>query len=632
MMASNSVLLSTAETKLMISDWLATELRQRLSAAVRHGILASLLASPVLAQTQTEPNGSISPKGRAKATAATADTWYLGFPRFKIPFNVDATKTDLAEVQLWVSTDAGETWQMHGIKNPKEKNFDFRAAAEGEYYFSVQTVDKAGNSFPSQSPPLKVFVDTTDPETAIRADLNAVGQLVVDVRVADENLLVDTATLRLRTDRDTSWQDVHVADLELFDGVYQGQVLFNVPQCREIGIVFAVSDRADNQGEAKFQFAMPRTAGTEQDMTLASTPVSQTGIKSTTGRNIPNSVAWNPSPAAQDGSRTLPAARTPRNQFHVVPPGQANSPPVTSPPSRRSAPSQDPGVSVVDLKKPAGNGPGMLATSSQGPLSMSPSVGTQSGPEELPTPVATDEQEVVTQKTTSEDTTLSSPIDRQVSGDSAFGKAYHCKSRAFSLDYSVEALGGTTLSEIELWGTEDGGRNWQQWGSDPDRQSPFDVQVGNDGLFGFRMVIVSENGIVSNRPKSGDSADVWINVDTSVPEAKITRAVYGEGPEDGMLVIDYECGDGHLVERPITLSFSEGVDGPWTPIANGLKNTGIYLWKASREIPEQIFIRLEVVDKAGNVGLHRLDVPIDTKGLAPRGRIQGFRPILSPSK
>jgi hypothetical protein len=97
-----------------------------------------------------------------------------------------------------------------------------------------------------------------------------------------------------------------------------------------------------------------------------------------------------------------------------------------------------------------------------------------------------------------------------------------------------------------------------------------------------------------------------------------------------MLVIDYTCSDIHLVDRPVTLSFSEHQTGPWTTIATGLKNTGMYLWKADPNLPEHVYLKIEVVDKAGNTGIHRLDLPIDIKGLAPRGRIQGIRPIISP--
>ena len=90
------------------------------------------------------------------------------------------------------------------------------------------------------------------------------------------------------------------------------------------------------------------------------------------------------------------------------------------------------------------------------------------------------------------------------------------------------------------------------------------------------------------------------------------------------------CTDDNLHERPITLSYSETQSGPWVTLASGLKNTGIYLWKADSNLPENIFLRLEAVDKAGNVGTHTLDLPINVQGLSPRGRIQGFRPISNP--
>ncbi len=195
------------------------------------------------------------------------------------------------------------------------------------------------------------------------------------------------------------------------------------------------------------------------------------------------------------------------------------------------------------------------------------------------------------------------------------------------MDYAVDSLRGLALADIELWGTQDRGNTWEKWGSDPDRESPFDVQVANDGLFGFRMVIIGENGLVSNRPQDGDQADMWINVDTKTPSVRITRALYGEGAEAGMLVIDYTCNDENLHDKPITLSYSERPSGPWSTIAAGLRNTGIYLWKADPGLPQQVYIRIQAVDRAGNTDEHRLELPINLRGLTPRGRIQGFRPI-----
>lgn len=542
-----------------------------------------------------------SPTSPAVSQGPQSSVSYLAYPRFKIPFNVDANRKDLSEVQLWVSTDEGATWQMHGMAKPSERQFEFRAAAEGIYYFSVQTVDQSGNAFPSQSPPLKVFVDTTKPEAAMRADLDQKGQLVVDIRVAEDHLKSQTASLRVRTDRSPEWQAISLEDLVAANDIFETQAILKLPQCREVALVFEVQDQANNTGQATFLYAMPRTAAGEKDMTLASAPSGNqsnlpqlaTQQSSTRVPEIPNAKAWN-----------------------VASEGGANA-------SNQVANTESSKPAVVDLTIPTSRGPGLLTNSSKSTSPAPRDTGAEAlslSPSKVTPNNVTDVAEGAAE--------LQTKAAETAPDKSAISEAFHCKSRAFSLDYSVEALGGSRLSEIELWGSEDGGRTWQQWGTDPDRQSPFDVQVGNDGMFGFRMVIVNENGLVSNRPKDGETADAWINVDTSSPEVKITRALYGEGPEDGMLVIDYKCSDGHITDRPISLSYSEGVDGPWTAIATGLKNTGIYLWRADPEIPAKVFLKLEAADKAGNVGTHKLDVPIDTKGLAPRGRIQGFRPII----
>jgi hypothetical protein len=205
--------------------------------------------------------------------------------------------------------------------------------------------------------------------------------------------------------------------------------------------------------------------------------------------------------------------------------------------------------------------------------------------------------------------------------------AYHSRSRAFSLDYAVDSLRGAAVSDIELWGTEDQGRTWQKWGSDPDRQSPFDVQVGNDGMFGFRMVVIGGNGLVSNRPQNGDAADMWINVDTQMPTVNITRALYGEGDQAGMPLIEFNGADDNMHDRPVTLSYSERPTGPWVTIASGLASSGKYAWKADPSLPKQVFLRAQAVDRAGNTQEHRLELPVSLRGIAPQGRIQGFRPI-----
>lgn len=554
-------------------------------------------------------------------------TLFFPHAQFKIPFNVEPTGSQPKQVQLWVSTDEGGSWQLQGTSPADRRNFEFRAAAEGLYLFSVQTVDSSGGAHPSPQPPLRVFVDTTKPQATVKADINARGQVLVDLQISEEHLKSDSVDLRYRSDSETEWHTVKVTDLVRAGQVYEAELTLTVPPARELVFALVVADEAGNVGEATYQLAMPRTASAPADVKLASQQqTSRQGQHPTSpfsGPQAPVAAAPSakPSPAVQTLQPTPGAVEWRQDGTQAV----ANKTQVAQPRHDGSV--------------------GQLAGS--GGLSLDPSSGNSGNSgvvvEELPSPRPIESEsaglpvaknEAALQGLPASPESKPSDVDKvgnkEATDSSPFGRAFNCNSRAFSLDYSVDALGGSTLANIELWGTEDGGRTWEKWGADPDRQSPFDVQVNNDGLFGFRMVVVSANGIVSNRPKDGDSADAWINVDTELPNVKITRAVYGEGAEAGMLVIDYTCNDANLLDKPINLSYSETLNGPWTTITTAVKNSGIYLWKAGPALPENIFLRIEAVDKSGNLGEHRLDLPISTQGLTPRGRIQGFHPIRNP--
>ncbi|MFK8111508.1 MAG: hypothetical protein AB8B91_04885 [Rubripirellula sp.] len=200
-------------------------------------------------------------------------------------------------------------------------------------------------------------------------------------------------------------------------------------------------------------------------------------------------------------------------------------------------------------------------------------------------------------------------------------------SERFSLEYELQAIGSLGAEAIELYGSVDGGKSWDFWGRDPDRVSPFDIETREEGVFAYRIVVVGRNGLASPRPLAGDIPDIVVVVDKAKPTVRITGAQYGEGDRIGALVIQYECQDANLMQRPIALSFSDSLQGPWTTVAGGLRNDGDYVWPADPQLPRQIYLRIDATDQAGNVGTYMLDKPIDTQGLAPRARIRGFQTL-----
>ena len=133
--------------------------------------------------------------------------------------------------------------------------------------------------------------------------------------------------------------------------------------------------------------------------------------------------------------------------------------------------------------------------------------------------------------------------------------------------------------------------------------------------------------MASQTPTSGDLANIWVGIDTTDPEAEITTAAYGTGGHAGHLDIQWTASDDHLGQRPITLSFSEKRNGPWTAIASGLPNTGQYHWRVDSSVPDKFYLRLEVRDEAGNLHIDQLKRPLQSAGLTPKGRVRSFEPL-----
>ncbi len=199
--------------------------------------------------------------------------------------------------------------------------------------------------------------------------------------------------------------------------------------------------------------------------------------------------------------------------------------------------------------------------------------------------------------------------------------------RKFNLEYDVSAVGPLGVAKVELWLTRDAGQNWQAWAEDPDRQSPMEVSLADEGVYGFRVVVTGRNGHTGPIPSAGEMADVWIGIDTTPPLTRLTAAKYGAGKQAGQLDIRWEADDVMLASRPVTLLFSESPNGPWTIIATGLPNTGSYNWPVDPRTPRQIYLRIETRDEAGNLGIDQLREPITLEGLQPKARVKGIQPV-----
>ena len=71
---------------------------------------------------------------------------------FFVPFTTPLDEHQASVVELFVSGDQGENWTLYQQRGPAENRFSFRAGADGEYWFSIRTLDMNGNCLLYTSP------------------------------------------------------------------------------------------------------------------------------------------------------------------------------------------------------------------------------------------------------------------------------------------------------------------------------------------------------------------------------------------------------------------------------------------------------------------------------------------------
>jgi hypothetical protein len=185
-------------------------------------------------------------------------------------------------------------------------------------------------------------------------------------------------------------------------------------------------------------------------------------------------------------------------------------------------------------------------------------------------------------------------------------QAVNC--RSLVIDFELKGLGSSGVGSVELWYTRNG-QIWRKYPGPSQTQSPFVVDVTEDGLYGFIVLAKNGMGIGKAPPRTGDVPHVWIDVDTSKPEVHLLNTQAGVDENGRTMSLRWTATDRNLVARPITLSYAETPQGPWIPFATNLENSGYYTWRMSPGLPAQVLVRVEATDRVGNVGSDQSTLP-----------------------
>lgn len=528
---------------------------------------------------------------------------------FQIPF---APPADVyprpVEVQLYVSEDGGRNWKLTSRVDPGQKHFTFRAPRDGDYWFSVRTLNEAGRVTPTTRPrpELHVVVDTVAPKMKLRTWRADSGELHAAWELEEPNLQGDSLKLMYNTGAaNERWQPVAITPVPAAPGKPAKERETTWQAATEADKFFVRAEVTDQAGN---------TFVTEQEVVpssqLAATPQRSPApaVDATSPAPAPEVIAAAP-PDTQPWSPESPgeAGLTP-------PPLMANTFPASSTTQTATAPTE------------------LASQQSQTAIST----------EELPPPLAAPAAPLVTNAPMSppvahnQPATLEPPLSETggasldsmtLAGLPVGVRPRMVNSRRFELEYDVESVGPTGIGRVELWGTRDGGQNWLNFGAPPDQRNPLQVTVDGEGVYGFRIVVYSGSGLGGLPPKGGDQPDVWLGVDLTSPDARILSAEQGTDNRAGELLVSWEASDRLLADRPISLSFSSQPEGPWSTLAASLPNTGAYVWRLDNRVPDIVYLRMEVRDEAGNTQTVDFGQPISIYRQRPAGRITNVRPV-----
>jgi len=528
---------------------------------------------------------------------------YTNQRQFGFPVSIDPLAIGVATLQLHASTNRGRTWQLYSEQPAHIKSFPVWAKRDGEYWFAVKTIDLGNNVRPAGDTTVQriVIVDSRKPKIELSAEPLTDGQVRIRWQISDPHL--DEKSLKVGYQcGGGQWQLISVdANSRIVsEGVIAGEYSWT-PQTtsRVVNLRIEISDLAKNRAVEARQLFLPRIAKSRSSAQAAEATAKNENVSTNAGKTAVDNTAPSPPPVRAGTSWPVNNQLPLKNENDV-----ANN---------------------NDKNPTTGDGYGQLASQ------VNPQVQDEaSDVSETPTNTANKTSDETDETSTSEPSSEPSP-----SPDSDYrwpkippGEPLRMtQSRRFHLDYDIESLGPDVVSEVQLWGTQDGGLTWEKWNIDHDKQSPFDVQVNEEGLYGFRVVIIANNGLAGEVPSPGAPADLWVGYDATRPTAQITDVIYGSGPHLGQLDIRWTAADRRLGERPVALAFAASPEGPWTTIASALPNTGQYYWEVDATVPKQIYLKLECFDEAGNSCSNITHDPVKTAGVFPRARIRAVQPV-----
>jgi hypothetical protein len=181
---------------------------------------------------------------------------------------------------------------------------------------------------------------------------------------------------------------------------------------------------------------------------------------------------------------------------------------------------------------------------------------------------------------------------------------------------------GPSGAKVTLFSTRDG-VHWDIQGYDDTNSGYISFEAKEDGRYGFYVHAISR-ATCNKPPNPGDGPQWWAVIDTTPPDVKLYEPSLGRGAQAGNVVLSWSASDKNLADKPISLDFSESLDGPWTPIAHNIANSGKLVWQYPKNVPVRVYFRISAIDRANNQAICHTVTPFVIDPAEPKAVITGI--------
>jgi hypothetical protein len=478
-----------------------------------------------------------------------------------LPIVIDPRmRSELKEVILFVKDGPLQAWSQADRAMPTQEKFLFKAQKDGEYWFTVVTVDRLGRpsvtDMSKQPPQAIVVLDREAPQVDIRClPPSPQGQCVV-CKVFDANPDTTSLSFEYQTG-DKVWRRL--------EPMFDRADTFCIPsQAVFSGMVrVTATDRCGNTGRKEMNLQ-----DSANSLHVAGNLNGSNASESKSPAVLPPSLSQGASPALPRPTEQPLPPKTMTTQVHPIPTSVGNA-----------------GVVQVDSKQPDAS-----------PLKSGPVLGPELSPGGAPQPGSAR----MNPGKTGAAVATTPAVPESPAQPLNFKVNEILNHTHVVLNYQIENKGKSGVGKVEVWVTHDHGQSWQRLAEDPDRESPAEFELPGEGVYGLTVVATNGLGFGGDPPAPGDTPAWVVEVDLTAPKAELLDVRPIPGVQAGMMLVTWVASDKNMGHEPIDLYYAHSPKGPWQAMAHGLKNTGQYRWMAPSSVRGSVYVRMVVTDRAGN--------------------------------